>query len=390
MATVARRARFRRQAKQARQALSFVLFSSVSMALAIFVTWTFVTGGANPFVKAVPTPISVPALRTNMQSGIIAPRWGQNAYSTADSGYAVGLREIRQQTDAHWIELTFTLNQQDTTSTQLFRGESTTTPESLAAGIQAAHQSGYHVYVVPDLTLDSTDWAGLIEFRTHEQAAQWFASYERVLRPYLLAAAEAGAEQFALGNELDNIDKHWDDLWTKLIDDSYAIFGGSLTYNFNFNSRWSLPYHWMKNPHLTYLGVSEYESLAPAPERRTVSQMESVWQSTILPELDRISEQLGKQILVSEIGYRNATDALFQPFIHSTTARADPDLQAAAYEAALIEIYGDPHFAGVYFWAWSVPPFDPNWQPASKILYAWYSGGKQPPACSALLPLLQC
>lgn len=373
-----------------RRALSAVFFSGLSLTLAVFISWTFVTGGANPFVKAVPTPIPVPAKRPAIQGGMIAPRWGADAYGPSDSGFKTALHEISKQTGAKWVEMTIELYQQDVTSTHVYHGESTTTADNLAYGIRTAHEAGFSVYIVPQLTLESTDWAGTIQFGNHDQAAAWFSSYERVLTPYLQAAAKEHAEQFSLGNEYDNIDKFWSDLWNRLVDDVHTLFPGSLTYNFNFNSRFSLPYPWMSNPHLTYLGVSEYESLAPKPQRMTVGEMEGVWQTTVLPELDRISRQLGKQLIVSEIGYRNATDALYLPYVHSTTAQADPDLQAAAYEAALIEIYADPHFNGIYFWAWSLPPFEPNWQPASRVLHAWYSDDQQAPPCSSLLPLLQC
>lgn len=381
-----------RMVQKVRRALSALLVSGASVTLAVFVTWTFVTGGANPFVKAQPTPIAVPTKHANnLQGGVIVPRWGQDAYGTADLGYTKALGEVAQQTGAKWVEVTFTLFQQDITSTQVYRGESSTSPQNLQAGIAAARAAGFQVYVVPSLTLESTDWAGLIDFPTHELAQQWFDNYELALEPYLRAAAAGGADQFSIGNELDNLDKHWPDLWNQLLSRFHAIFPGSLTYNFNFNSAYSLPYPWMRNPYLTYLGVSEYQSLTNDPAQSlTVGQMESVWQGSMLPQLDRIAEQSGKQMLISEVGYRNATDALYQPWVHSTQAVEDPTLQAAAYEAALIETYADPHFAGIYFWAWSVPPFSPNWQPAARVLRAWYANDKPAPPCNALLPLLQC
>jgi hypothetical protein len=177
----------------ARRTLSALLVSCASVTLAVFVTWTFVTGGANPFVKAQPTPIAVPTRHaTNIQGGVILPRWGQDAYGMADPGYTKSLSEIAQQTGARWVEMTITLYQQDSTSTQVYRGESSTSPENLQTGIAAARAAGYHVYVVPDLTLESTDWAGLIDFPSHELAQQWFDNYQLALAPYLQAAAQAG------------------------------------------------------------------------------------------------------------------------------------------------------------------------------------------------------
>jgi len=36
-------------------------------------------------------------------------------------------------------------------------------------------------------------------------------------------------------------------------------------------------------------------------------------------------------------------------------------------------VIDDPHISGIFFWAWSIPLFAPNWLPASKILHKWYT-----------------
>ncbi len=77
--------------------------------------------------------------------------------------------------------------------------------------------------------------------------------------------------------------------------------------------------------------------------------------------------------MLSEIGYRNSADALYQPWQWKSSAPPDPDLQAAAYEAALQNIIRDPYIAGAFFWGWSVPAFAPNWLPAAQTLHRWYT-----------------
>jgi hypothetical protein len=377
--------------RQIRQVVGATLFTCLSAVLAISVVWTFLTGGANPFVKIVPTPVPIPGKRTDMQGGLVFPRWGTTAYGSADKNYVTGLTEIGKQTGAKWLELTFNLWQDDTTATNIYRTDSTTSPENLAAGIRAAHAAGFKVFVVPELTLTSGEWCGEIKFSDPLLAKQWFTNYLQALTPYLQAATTTGAEQFALGNEYENLEKEPPALWNTFIDAASALYPGALVYDFNFTSRWSVPYSWMKNPHLAFLGVSEYQDISPqGPSTMTVQQIEVQWQANLLPELDRIAQQTGKQLLVTEIGYRDASDALYQPYTHTTNAPPDPSLQAAAYEAALIEIYTDRHFAGIYFWAWSLPPFEPNWQPSAQILRAWYANDAPPPPCNAVLPLLQC
>jgi hypothetical protein len=89
--------------------------------------------------------------------------------------------------------------------------------------------------------------------------------------------------------------------------------------------------------------------------------------------LDALALASGKDIILSEIGYRNSADALYQPWQWKSSAPADPDLQAAAYEAALQNIIRDPYIAGAFFWGWSVPAFAPNWLPAAQTLHRWYT-----------------
>ena len=82
--------------------------------------------------------------------------------------------------------------------------------------------------------------------------------------------------------------------------------------------------------------------------------------------------QLGKPVLISEIGYRDSTDALFDPWQKVTQAPPDPVEQAAAYNAAMQNVWNDQHIAGIFVWAWSVPFFEPNWRPAARVIKYWY------------------
>lgn len=101
-----------------------------------------------------------------------------------------------------------------------------------------------------------------------------------------------------------------------------------------------------------------------------------LWHKKIGTLLDFLATHLTKQVLISEIGYRDSEFALYQPWVRDANAQAepaDPVEQAAAYDAALTNVIADTHIGGIYFWAWSVPLFEPNWKPAARVLYKWYS-----------------
>jgi hypothetical protein len=272
------------------------------------------------------------------------------------------------------VELTITLYQKDFNTNHLDPSEQTVTPESLAEGIRIAHQRGYKVFVAPLLTVGATGWAGDIHYRRLRDTSAWFENYFQSLLPYLHVAAQEHAEQFALGTEYEALEAAPSDLWNTLIDQARAIYPGKLTYDMNWTAALKPPRDWMvKNHNLDFLGVSVYRPLTTRPAPRDADGLTTLWQYKIGDMLDQLAVASGKDIVLSEIGYRNSADALYQPWQWKSSAPADPDLQAAAYEAALQNIIRDPYVAGAFFWGWSVPAFAPNWLPAAQTLRRWYT-----------------
>ena len=315
--------------------------------------------------------------RPNFQTGMIFPQWGTNAYDSTDKNWQVGLNDIENQTSAQWIELPINLYQSSVTSTQVTVSDMTPTPNAVATGIRTAQARYYHVFIVPLLSVGGTlTWSGSIQFSTTQQMQLWFASYWQALQPYVVAAAQAGAEELAIGTELEKLQLAPAPLWNQLIERVHQIFPGKLTYDLNWSSLYYQIPPWMHNPLLTAVGVSVYIPLTDRPQRLDPAILPGLWQEKIGKLLDSFSIQLTKQVFISEIGYRDSAFALYRPWERDAQAQAepaDPEEQAAAYDAALMNVIVDPHIIGVYFWAWSVPLFEPNWKPAAKILYKWYT-----------------
>ena len=143
---------------------------------------------------------------------------------------------------------------------------------------------------------------------------------------------------------------------------------------------WSSLYNpipsWMSNPLLATIGVSEYIPLTDTPQRLDPSVLPSLWRTNIAKLLDALAVKIGHPVIISEIGYRNSAYALYRPWQRDAKAQAEPpdtQEQAAAYDAALRDTLTDKNIAGIYFWAWSVPLFQPNWKPAAKVLFKWYT-----------------
>lgn len=331
---------------------------------------------AVPRASAIPTATPIPFQRPEFQAGMVFPRWGTNVYGATDTAWNQGVLDIKQQTGARWLEIVVTLYQDTLTSTSVHASDGTPTPDAVAAGILTAKEAGFHVFVVPHLLIlqpgVKDSWGGWVSFDDPTQARAWFDGYWAAIQPYLALAAQTGADQFALGNELIGLESAPADLWNTLISRAHAIYPGVLTYNTNWSSLTTRPPNWMSNPFLTYIGVSAYQSLVSQPQQLNEAQIQQVWQNQFLPLLDAYSAASGKPILLSEIGYRNTNDALYQPWVHATNAPADPQLQAAAYEGALRAALGDQHIEGIYFYAWSNDEFAPNNLPAASVLHRIY------------------
>jgi len=311
--------------------------------------------------------------RGDFQTGVIFPRWGTTAYSTKDRNWQVGLHEIQQQTAAQWVGLPINLFQPSLISTQVQVNHSTPTPQTIVEGIRAARAMHYHVFVFPLLTVvGPKSWPGNIQFPTQQLAQAWFDSYWLAFKPYVVAAAQAGAEQLAIGTEYELLQPAAPALWNQLIERVHQVFPGKLTYDINWSSLYyPLPF-WLHNAYLSAIGVSVYTPLTDTPKRLNPATLPALWQETIGKLLDSFAVQIGKPVLVSEIGYRNSSDALYNPWEVTTDIHTDPMEQAAAYNAALTNIAADRHIIGVFAWAWQFPPFDLRCLPAAQVLHHWY------------------
>ena len=103
--------------------------------------------------------------------------------------------------------------------------------------------------------------------------------------------------------------------------------------------------------------------------------MVSLWHTKVLTVLDTLSIHIGKPVLISEIGYRNSSDALYQTWDQNSSKPLDPQEQAGAYNAALTNAIPDQHIAGIFFWGWQdVGRFTLKGQSETlAVLHKWYT-----------------
>lgn len=352
----------------------------VVMALVIAGTFVFST---HVFSSYLLQPDILPAaaarvqlLRPAFERGIIYPQWSPQAYGTQDSVWQQEIGPVKTQTESQWIELPVLFSQASPSATVVGSVYSTTQVSSFVEGIQHAHALGYRVFFVPLMQVRQPGmWSGSITFSTMQQEQAWFDSYWQAIEPYVAAAADQHVEQMAIGTELQTLQAIAPaSLWSQLIARVRGVFHNTLTYDMNWSSLGTPMPSWMKNPALTYIGVSAYVPLLTVAGRIAPEAIPALWRVKVKDSLDALATQVGKPVLITEIGYRNSSDALYRTWEAQTSAPSDPQEQAGAYTAALSNVFQDPQIAGTFFWGWDdVGRFAIKGQPAQQVLLHWYS-----------------
>ena len=332
----------------------------------------------NNIVSRRSTQTPVRYKRPDFEAGIVFPQWSADGYGAS---WQQQLPTIKTQSGARWMEMTVFLSQAAPNSTEVRTNQSSPTVQSFADGVKAAHDQGYHVFVVPLMGVDSPagQWAGTIQFSNYQDEAQWFDSYWKTFQPYVAAAAQNGADQVAIGTELVWLQQSAPaDLWNTLIARVHSVFPGKLTYDMNWSSLDQAPPSWMSNAQLEVIGVSEYIPLVNDRIRVDPKDMPGLWKTIVQSALDNFSLKVKKPLIISEIGYRNSADALYHSWLpYSTVSPPDPEEQAAACDAALGNVIPDQHIAGIFFWGWDgVNGFKLSGQPALVVLNKWYTSPK--------------
>lgn len=310
------------------------------------------------------------------ESGVIYPRWQPNAYSTTDTKWQTGVKTMKEQTGARWIEIPVLFSQATSAAIEIQPSpQSAPTLNAFSEGVQSAHALGYHVFFVPLMQVrEAGGWSGSIQLPANQQQA-WFDAYWHAIQPYAQAAAANGVEQMAVGTELQWLQQYApSSLWEQLISREHGVFKGTLTYDMNWSSLDFPMVSWLKDPQLTMIGVSSYIPLLTTAQYLAPAAMSVLWNQKIKVRLDALATKLGKRVLISEIGYRNSSDALYHTWLANTSAPLDPQEQAGAYAATLSNTLSDPQIAGTFFWGWDgVARFSIKGQPAVQTLNKWYS-----------------
>jgi hypothetical protein len=231
-------------------------------------------------------------------------------------------------------------------------------------------QADRKVCIKPHIDLDDGEWRGKISPRN---PSAWFESYRQFLIAWATLAGILEVDQFVVGTELAGTLKH-EGMWRGLIGEVREVFSGELIYAASWDEAPLVPF-WKK---LDLVGVNFY---APVAVREQTSRIDLLagWQRW-LDRLRLLHKQTGRDILLTEIGYRSVDGAGMHPYDFVSQPGLDPEEQADLYWTALQAIGDKRWIRGLYWWNWlangSGGPqngdYTPKGKPAEKeLIDAW-------------------
>jgi hypothetical protein len=289
------------------------------------------------------------------------------------------LRDLKAA-NANYVSFIIPYRQSDRNSANLYPAWNTPTDASLIAAIDYAHSIGLKVALKPHLETEDGQWRAYINAGDREA---WFAAYGGVIKHYATIAEAHNVEDIVIGTELIGMaapSSHPTNTqnWNELIAELRAIYSGKLTYSANWSGELDQIAFW---PALDYIGISAY--FDNQGDNSVASQVGAWtwWDNNVIKPL---SQRWGKQIVFTEVGYRNIPDAQRRPWDYGGPGGDDDQTQANLYEALFSYWDAQPHFSGVQLWRWNSNPasvsagntdYTPQGKMAEGVMREWFGTG---------------
>jgi Ca2+-binding RTX toxin-like protein len=234
---------------------------------------------------------------------------------------------------------------------------------SLIQGIANAHADGLSVVLKPNIsTLDGNGSSALAP----GDIAAFFSSYKAEIVHLATIAEQSGTEVFAIGNEMSSLSgAQYRSYWTDIISSVRAVYHGELTYAAATDEASKVSF-WDQ---VDTIGVNTYPSLT-ASTTPTVQDLVHAWTEVPLNPyyaaafeykspvdfLHGLSEQYGKPVLMTEVGYRSMDGTAIRPGAWTSSGTVDVGEQADAYNAffQVWTAHGGSWLKGVELWQWDL------------------------------------
>lgn len=303
-------------------------------------------------------------------------------------GFRQSLRNLKAD-NANFVTLAIPYGTDNIWSTNIWPQWNKPSDTDIGNAIDYAHSIGLKVNVKIHLYPADGQWSAYID---PSNVQEWFTNYENVaLMPMARLAADHGAEQLTIGNELSKMTRNDNPAktagWKKMIGNVRGVFKGHVTYN----SQHEFPQEFTETDifyDLDSLGISGYHPLATWTGNPSQQELEASWDEWNKRVVTPAAQKFGKPILFTEVGYRSVDGAHYEPAAYWRQGGYNPDEQSKLY-SAMIDYWGkQSNFIGVHLWDWKSDPnaggpgntdFTIQNKPAEQIVRAKFAGDSTPP-----------
>ena len=318
--------------------------------------------------------------------GALSERNGQFSSASANQAF-----QSIASLGSNSIELTTRIWTQSGTSTAVFADPAKTESDaSLLAGFHAAQAAG--LSVVFKAMLSPLNGAPVSSLAPSD-VGSFFASYKAEIVHLATVAQAGGVEIFAIGNEMSSLSgAQYRGYWTDLIAAVREVFHGELTYAAATDEASHVGF-WDQ---LDVIGVNTYPPLTSSTTP-TVPELVQAWSEvpfnpyyaaafenkSPIDFLHGLSEQYGRPVLMTEVGYRSMDGTAIRPGGWTADGTVDVGEQADAYNAffQVWTAHGGSWLKGVEFWQWdlnnqySPTGYSVMGKPAEAVVAQYFHGG---------------
>jgi hypothetical protein len=199
---------------------------------------------------------------------------------------------------------------------------------------QVAHSQDIRVLLKPQLWVMPGGYPGVIRITDASERTVWLQSYRRFILHWARIAADAHADLFTIGTELENFSGEAA-YWRGLIAEVRKVYPGPLVYAANQGPDFAQVTWWDA---LDYIGLNEYYPLD--------SRLDF---TPVLERLEKAHRQYQRPVILTEAGFASVAGAEKEPWAEPDRP-VDLEHQSRCYEALMQAFWNKPWFHGVYWW----------------------------------------
>lgn len=300
------------------------------------------------------------------------PTYSRDSYDSPQA--STYLRQIAAA-GATWVQINPTWYQDDVRSASITSRAQTPSDASIHHVIETAHRIGLKVFLKPLVDLSPEGGGGYRGTIRPADPGAWFASYTGFIGHYAEVASGRGVEEFGVGTELAGVSGDRA-RWLGVVDAVRTRYQGRVVYAANFDEYRHVAF-WDV---LDLVGIDAYWPVSPHPTADAAA-LQRAW-NPIVRELAAFAKRTRRHILFTEAGYTSQRGSTTAPWSWTNSGTPDQAEQAAAYQALLASLDGQPWWDGVFWWAWDVPSapatgdplnYSPRGKSAEAVVQHWWN-----------------